>query len=378
METPAKPPVEVVPVRGARLRREFILLPYRFYRDNPCWVPPLIADEKNFIRPGVNPFLANNTVELFLARRGARTVGRIAAVLNRDHQRQHRDRCGFFGLFECADDPAAAAALAGAAGAWLRERGCDTLRGPASFSLNGVAGLLLEGFDRPPAVLMAYNPPYYRGLLEGLGFRQVMRFFAYEVSRETIRFPRAVGRLEERLRGQGVTFRSFDLANAGSDMGHVIDLFNRAWAGNWGFVPTTLAEGLDDLKKMRPVIKPDLILFAEKEGRPVGFSLSLPDINQALRPLKGRLFPCGWLRLLRSLKKIDAIRVTLMGVLKEHRHLGIDLVFYKRTAENAYRLGIYKAEMSWILESNEPMNRVLRHINAEITKRYALYEKPLA
>jgi hypothetical protein len=131
------------------------------------------------------------------------------------------------------------------------------------------------------------------------------------------------------------------------------------------------------MKKMRPVIKPDLVLFAEKDGQPLGFSLSLPDINQALRPLNGRLFPCNWLRLLRNLKKIDSIRVTLMGVLKEHRHLGIDLIFYKMTAENAYRRGIYKAEMSWILESNEPMNRVLRHINAGITKTYAVYEKKI-
>lgn len=378
METPAKPPVEIVPVLGRRLRREFVLLPYRFYRDDPCWVPPLISEERKFLLPKSNPFLKNNEVALFLARRGSETVGRVAAVLNNDHQRQHQDRCGFFGLFECVDDAQAAEALLAAAGAWLRAKGCDTLRGPASFSLNSVAGLLVDGFDRPPAVLMAYNPPYYRALLEGLGFRQVMRFFAYEVSRETIRFPRAVGRLEERLREQGFTFRSFDLANAERDMAHVIDLFNHAWAGNWGFVPTTLAEGLDDLKKMRPVIKPDLILFAEKEGRPVGFSLSLPDINQALRPLRGRLFPLGWLRLLRNLKKIDAIRVTLMGVLKEHRHLGIDLVFYRLTSENALRYGIHKAEMSWILESNEAMNRVLRHINARVTKTYALYEKPLA
>jgi hypothetical protein len=372
-----QPGIEILRVANARQRREFVMLPYRFYRGDPNWVPPLVVDEKKFILPRHNPFLKYNRVELFLCRRNGESIGRIAAVLNRDHQRYHGDRCGFFGMFECPDDPDAAERLLGAAAAWLREQGCDTLRGPASFSLNGVAGLLIDGFDRPPAVLMAYNPPYYRELLETLGFRQVMKFFAYEVSRETIRFPRAVGRLEERLRGQGFTFRPFDLANAERDMGHVIDLFNRAWAGNWGFVPTTLAEGLDDLKKMRPVIKPDLILFAEKEGRPVGFSLSLPDINQALRPLNGRLFPIGWLRLLRNLKRIDAIRVTLMGVLREHRHLGIDLVFYKRTAENAYRLGIYKAEMSWILENNEPMNRVLRHINARITKSYAIYEKPI-
>jgi len=358
-------------------RREFIMFPYRLYSGNPCWVPPLVGEEKKFLQARHNSFLRGNPVELFLCRRGGETVGRIAAVLNRDHQRHYRDHCGFFGMFECVNDPQVAEKLIQAAAEWLRGNGADRLRGPASFSLNSIAGLLTQGFDRPPAVLMAYNPPYYQELLEGHGFRQVMRFFAYEVSRETIRFPRATERLEERLSAEGIRFRTFNLKRAERDMAILIDLFNQAWADNWGFVPTTLAEGLEDLKKMRPVIQPDLILFAEKDGKPLGFSLSMPDINQALRPLGGRLFPFNWLRLLRSLKKIDRIRVTLMGVLKEYRHLGIDLAFYKMTADNAMRLGIHKAEMSWILESNEPMNRVLRHINAEITKAYAIVEKGL-
>ncbi len=370
-------PAEIVRVSGARLRREFVMFPYRLYRHFPNWVPPLIGDEKKFLSPRHNQFLRNNRVELFLCRRGGETVGRVAAVLNLDHQRHHHDRCGFFGMFECADDSEAAGQLLAAAESWLREKGCDAMRGPASFSLNGVAGLLIDGFDRPPAVLMAYNPPYYQGLLEGLGLRPAMRFFAYEVSRETIRFPRALERLQERLRRQGIVFRYFDLAHAARDMGIVIGLFNHAWSDNWGFVPTRLEEGLEDLRKMRPVIRPDLIIFAEKDGVPVGFSLSLPDINQALRPLRGRLFPLGWLRLLRNLKRIDAIRVTLMGVRREWRQMGIDLAFYRLTAENAYRHGIYRAEMSWILESNEPMNRVLRHINARVTKTYVMYEKAI-
>jgi hypothetical protein len=371
------PPAEIVRVNDARLRREFVMFPYRLYRSFANWVPPLIGDEKKFILPRHNQFLRNNRVELFLCRRGGETVGRIAAVLNLDHQRHHRDRSGFFGMFECADDPEAAAQLLAAAEAWLKGMGCDAMRGPASFSLNGVAGLLVDGFERPPAVLMAYNPPYYQRLLEGLGLRPAMRFFAYEVSRETIRFPRALERLEERLSRQGIVFRYFDLAHAARDMGIVIDLFNHAWSDNWGFVPTRIEEGLEDLKKMRPVVRPDLIIFAEKDGEPVGFSLSLPDINQALKLLGGRLFPLGWLRLLRGLKRIDAIRVTLMGVRREWRQMGIDLAFYRLTAENAYRHGIYRAEMSWILESNETMNRVLRHINAQVTKTYVMYEKQI-
>ncbi|MBN2346778.1 MAG: N-acetyltransferase [Candidatus Aminicenantes bacterium] len=372
-----KPQPLILRADSRRLRREFVMLPYRLYRGDPCWVPPLVGEEKKFLQPRHNPFLRGNEVELFLCRRGNETVGRIAAVLNRDHQRHHNDRCGFFGMFECVNDPLVAERLLGAAGDWLRERGVDTLRGPASFSLNSVAGLLIDGFDLPPAVMMAYNPPYYRQLFAGLGLREVMKFFAYEVSRDTIRFPRAAERLEGRLRDEGIRFRSFDLQHAERDMATLIDLFNRAWADNWGFVPTTLEEGLDDLKKMRPVIRPDLILLAEKNGSAVGFSLSLPDINQALRPLNGRLFPLNWLRLLRNLRRIDRIRVTLMGVLQEYRHLGIDLVFYKMTSANAKRYGIHKAEMSWILESNEAMNRVLRHINARITKTYAIFEKGL-
>jgi hypothetical protein len=366
------------PVNGWRRRREFIDFPYRLYRQFPSWVPPLRSEEKKFLQKRHNPFLRNNEVGLFICRRGAKMLGRIAAVLNRDHQRHHHDHCGFFGMFECVNDPEAAESLVNAASAWLLERGADTLRGPVNFSLNGIAGLLTEGFDLPPAVMMSYNPPYYRELLEGLGFRQAMKFFAYEVSNRTIRFPRAVEKLEQRLLDGGIRFRTMDFSHAERDMGIVIDLFNQAWADNWGFVPATLEEALDDFGKMRQIAREDLIIFAEKEGRPVGFTLSLPDVNQALQPLRGRLFPFNWLRLLRNLKKIDRIRVTLMGVLKEFRNQGIDLVFYKKTAENAVRQGLFRAEMSWILESNEPMNRVLRHINAEITKTYAIYEKSLA
>jgi hypothetical protein len=369
--------LQIVPVAGAWRRREFIRFPYRLYKDNPAWVPPLLSEEEKFLSPRHNPFFKNNQVQLFLCRRRGVTLGRIAAILNRDHQRYYGDRCGFFGMFECLDHPAAAERLFQAAGDWLRRNGADRLRGPMSFSLNGIAGLLTDGFSLPPAVMMSYNLPYYQELLERLQFKQVMRFFAYEVSNETIRFPGVSERLEKKLAAAGIRFRYMDFKQVERDMGIVIDLFNHAWSDNWGFVPATLAEALDDFKKMRPIAREDLVIFAEKEGRPVGFSLSLPDINQAIRPLRGRLFPFNWLRLLRNLKRIDRIRVMLMGVLKDYRNLGIDLVFYRKTAENAVRSGITKAEMSWILESNEPMNRVLRHINARVTKKYAIYEKIL-
>jgi len=369
---------EIIRAAGRELHSEFILFPYRLYRDEPAWVPPLRSEEKHFLDKKRNPFFKNNQVELFLCRRGKVTLGRIAAILNRDHQRHHHDRCGFFGMFECVNDPGAAGKLLQAAADWLRENGADAMRGPASFSLNSIAGLLVDGFSLPPAIMMSYNLPYYRQLLENFSLRPAMRFFAYEVSNRTVRFPPALSKFEERLRSGGIRFRYMDFDRAERDMGIVIDIFNQAWSDNWGFVPATLAEGMDDFKKMKLFAKEDLIIFAEKDGQPVGFSLSLPDVNQALQPLAGRLFPLNWLRLMRNRKRIDRIRVTLMGVVKEFRNQGIDLVFYKKTAENAVKHGFLNAEMSWILESNEAMNRVLRHINARITKTYVLYEKSLA
>ena len=189
----------IVRVNDARLRRKYIQFPYRLYRGDACWVPPLRGDERKFLSPRRNPFLVNNRVELFLCCRGE-VVGLIAAVLNRDHQRQHRDRCGFFGQFECVNDPQAAALLLQAAAAWLKDLGCDTLRGPASFSLNGIAGLLTGGFDRSPAVLMAYNPPYYRVLLEGLGLRQVISSSPTRYPGIPSAFRSAAGKLTERFR----------------------------------------------------------------------------------------------------------------------------------------------------------------------------------
>ena len=204
-----------------------------------------------------------------------------------------------------------------------------------------------------------------------------MSFLAYRVNREQIQFPGIVSKLEERLSRGGITIRSFDDNHLERDSEIIQHIFNKAWRGNWGFVPVSLEEVRDDFERVKPFYKRDLIHIAEDRNRPIGFSLSLPDINQALKPLRGRLLPFNWLRLLYRIRRISQIRVVLMGVLEEYRRRGVDLLFYKNTMETAFRYNFHTAELSWILENNDRMNRVLEHINAERYKRYAIYEKEL-
>ncbi|HDP93877.1 MAG TPA: hypothetical protein ENN40_00770 [Candidatus Aminicenantes bacterium] len=340
-------------------------------------MPQFREDEWRFHLPEHNAFLRTNPVQFFLAIRGKHVVGRIAAIINRDHDRTHGEGTAFFGRFECCDDPAVARALVAAAAHWVQTRGARRLRGPTDFSTNNVSGLLEQGFSRPPRILMPYNPEYYLNLLDQCGFQVVMRFFAYEVDSATIRFPTIVDRLEQRLERQGVRFRYPDYSRVEEESALVVDLFNRAWSDNWGFVPLNKREMMEDFLRVKPFAHRDLIILAEKDGEPLGFSLALPDIYQALPGLNGRLLPFNWLRLLLRIKKIDAIRVLLMGVVPEYRHRGIDLVFYRRTMINAMAHNIHRAELSWILESNGPMNRVLEHINAWVTKSYRIVEMPL-
>ncbi|MBN1196178.1 MAG: hypothetical protein JXA62_02115 [Candidatus Aminicenantes bacterium] len=373
----ARSELKVFPVQSRAQLRRFVNFPYRLYRGNPCWVPQFRQDEWRFHLPEHNAFLRSNPVQFFLAVRGKQVVGRIAAIINRDHDRTHGKGTGFFGRFECRNDPAVVRALVSFAAQWLEKRGARRLRGPTDFSTNNVSGLLETGFSLPPRILMPYNPEYYLDLLEQCGFRTAMRFFAYEVDSDTIRFPPIVDRLEQRLTRQGIRFRYPDYSRVEEEAALVVDLFNRAWSDNWGFVPLNRHEMMEDFLRVKPFAHRDLIILAEKDGHPLGFSLALPDVYQAVLGLNGRLLPFNWLRLLRRIKKIDAIRVLLMGVVPEYRHRGIDLVFYRRTMINAMAHNIHRAELSWILESNGPMNRVLEHINARVTKSYRIVEMPL-
>jgi GNAT superfamily N-acetyltransferase len=367
----------VQPVRTPADRRAFIELPYRLYRNDPVWVPPLRGDVTELLDPARHPFHQHATVELFLARdaRG-RVVGRIAATQNELHEKVHNDRVGFFGFFETERDPAIAGALLDAAAAWLASRGLTSMRGPASFSLNEECGLLVEGFDTSPMVMMPHNPPWYAELLEAAGMRKAKDLLAYvreevEPTQRLLDFERVA---RERYH---VTIRPFDKSKFAEEVERVRSLYNAAWEANWGFVPMTEAEFNHIAKQMKPVADFDLVAFASVRGELAGFALALPDLNQALKHMGGRLFPLGWAKGLWHGRHIDAVRVLTLGVLPRYRRTGAAEMLYLYLMRTASRKGIRRGEGSWILEDNLAMRAPMEKLGARVYKRYRLYERAL-
>jgi GNAT superfamily N-acetyltransferase len=361
----------------SRVLRDFIRLPYRLYKDNPYWVPPLLSEEKRFLSKKHNPFLKRNPVVFYVCYQGKIPVGRIAGIINKEHNNYHKDNTAFFGFFESINDETVAERLFETVTQWVKEKGANMLRGPTNFTLNDVSAMLLDGFDETPFLMMPYNPAYYEELYRKNGFDIAMRFFAYEVTHDTIKFPNLLDKLDKRLKNNEIQIRNLNFKKSDRDFKIIVDIFNRAWHENWGFIPISYEEAVADFRKVRVFARPDLIFIAEHKGEPAGFALALPDINQVLKPLQGRLFPFNWIKLLWKIRKIDRIRVVLMGVLEKHRNKGIDLMFYKKIVDNSLRYEYHRAELSWILENNRMMNRVLQHINARKSKVYAIFEKSI-
>ena len=374
-------PISIHPIElgNRRQLKTFIKFPWRIYRDDPNWVPPLILDQLQFFTPGKNPYLSHSTAQLFMAFRDDEPVGRISAHENNQHIQAHKDGAGFFGFFECIDDQAVANALFAVAATWLWERGLKTMRGPASFSVNHEVGLLLDAFDEPPLIRMPYNPPYYAGLIERYGLQKVQDLYAY-VMFESEEIP-------ERLRGMSdlvlqdpkLVVRTIDVRDFKNEMERIKRIYAEAWSENWGAVPLTEEEFDRIVAEFRLIYDRDLFFIAEYDGEPAGMSLVLPDINQALKRVGGRLFPLGLLKLLWYRRRIDAWRMPVLGVRQEHRMRGIEVVFVCRTCDVAKKKKNYrKGEFSWVLESNTAANAVLRKLGARKSKTYRIYEKPLA
>ena len=372
-------------VRSVQDRRDldaFIDLPYRLHADDPLWVPPLRREVRALLSRRRNPFFEHGEAELFLAEREGQIVGRIAAIVNGRHNQRHGDRVGFFGFFECIYDRRTAGELLDTAAAWARKRGLDTLRGPASYSLNHECGLLVDGFDTPPTVMTPHNPPYYAALLEGAGFRKAKDLWAYRsgISGGVERLPeRAVRAVEALGRRSGVTLRPLDLSRLQEEAGKIREVFNACWAENWGFVPLTPAEMDHMTSQLRPVLYPQMVPLAERDGEVVGFTMAIPDVNHVLRGNRsGRLLPV-MPRLPWSLwrKRIPRTRVLLLGIRPEFRGKGVDAMLWHWIWSRAARHGIRWAEASWILEDNAAMNNALRKMNFSRYKTFRLYDRPL-
>jgi len=368
------PEVRIRPVTSRWQRRAFIKFPWKIYRNDPLWVPPLIGQLKETFHSRKNPFYEHAEVQLFLADRGDLPVGRIAAVVNRAHNEFHDERTGFFGFFECVNDREAAKKLLDAARDWLRQRDMKTLRGPANFSSNDEWGMLVQGFDMSPVLMMPYNPPYYPELLEGYGLAKAKDLYAYRML-ITEGLPDRLRRMADKIeQREGLTIRPIDMKNFDQELKRIKNIYNNAWSKNWGFVPMSEAEFDHLAKQLKPLIVPELVLFAEVNGRPAGFSLTLPDYNQALKHLNGRLFPFGILKLMWHSRRIDHPRILVMGVVHEYQRRGIDAVFYVKTWDAGKARGYTWGEMSWILEDNEMMKRAMELMGGKVYKTYRIYE----
>ena len=365
--------VEVVATDQKALK-PFVDLPYELYRNDPHWVPPLRIAVKELLDRQKHPFYANAEAEFFLARRNGRPLGRIAAIVDRAHNRVHNENAGFFGFFECVDDPEVAEALLSSARAWVFERGARFIRGPVNPSTNYECGLLIEGFESDPMVMMTYNPPYYAALMDRVGLRKAKDLLAYLSSSSDVQLEK-IDRAARRVFAKtGVIVRPINMKDFDREVARVWDVYGAAWSRNWGFVPMSREEFFQMGKEMKQILKPELVLIGEVGDKMVGFALALPDINQALKPARGRLLPTGLLKILYHQRLIKSVRVLALGVVEEHRSSGLPAAFYATLVRNARKLGYGPCEMSWILEDNILMNRSLEVMGAKRYKTYRIYE----
>jgi GNAT superfamily N-acetyltransferase len=373
--------LEVVRVHERREMAKFIELPFELYRHDPNWVAPLRSDMKTMLNPSRNPFFEHAESALFLAIENGRTIGRISAHVDRDYNRFHSterpDTTGFFGFFEARDDEDAARALFAAASSWLADHGMSSMVGPASFTLNDEAGLLVDGFESPPMILMTYNPPYYERLMKAADLEPVQDLYAYRLDADS-EVPPEIRADAARADGR-FTFRPLRMADFDAEMDRFLAVYNDAWERNWGFVPVTERELRAHAERLRPIIDPDLVIIAEEEGRPVAVALSLPDVNEVLLRARGRLGPVSAARLLWKARKRrwEACRVFTLGVRKGYRRTGVGSHLYLDTLAAARKNGYGWGEMSWILESNVEMNRAIVRMGGERYKTYRMFSRPL-
>ncbi len=372
--------VAVRPVRAAADLNKFIAFPYRLHRGDPQWVPPLRMDMRKLLSRRKNPFFQHAEAEYFLAERlggrSAEVVGRIAAIHNRGHNEFHEDTVGFYGFFESINDQSVADSLFYAAANWLKQRGLTVMRGPVSFSTNDECGLLIDGFDTPPAVLTPYTPPHYVDLTERAGFTKARDLFLYHSVDDQLpeRLIRGAKLIAERKK---ITLRPIDMKRFSEEVELIKQVYNSAWERNWGFIPMTEAEIDHMAKDLKPVIVPELVVFAEREGELIGFAVALPDLNVALKTNpSGRLFP-GILKILWKARKITRLRIILLGVVPEYRRYGADALMYHWIWEKGYALGYRWAEAGWILEDNAAMNNGLLRMGFERYKTLRLFDRPL-
>ena len=375
--------IEISEVVTARERDAFIKFPWQIYAGDPAWVPPLIIERKRFLDRKRHPFYQHGDAALFVARNAGSVVGRIMACDDRNYNALHESNVGCFGLFECVNDRRVARALFETAEGWLRNRGRGEMMGPIDYSTNYVCGLLIDGFQFPPAILTAHNPPYYRDLVESCGLAKAKDWYGWwfaDPSRARDNLRRIAERFQKR--GSDVVIRPADLRHLSSEANRLRQIFNEAWQKNWGFVPFSEAEIEFMARELKPFLIPEFAWVAEAKGQPVGFTLCLPDINVILRELNGRLtrfgLPIGLIKLLLCGKRLKRGRLIALGVVPKHRRTGVGEMLVLRVMEETMVKRGISGELSMTLDDNVLINRFLQAIGAQHYKTWRIYSKSIA
>jgi len=356
-------------VRSKKDLITFIKMPWKIYKNDPHWVPPLIYDRKKILNKKKNPFFQHSEMELFLAEKNGEIIGRIAAIKNDLHNKHHNDKVGFFGFFECINDQETADRLFDAAKDWLKAKGFDTMRGPANPSSNDEYGMLLEGFDDEPRILMTYNPKYYLSLCENYGMKKAKDLYAYKIENQKLMQSNKLKRVAEiASKRSGMKVYQLSMKSFAEDLEKFKYVYNKAWAPNWGFVPLT-EEELDAMAKdLKPLVEPSLVIFGEINNTLVGAALVMLDYNQIFKSMNGRLLPFNFIKLITQRKKITWSRIITLGIVPEFQKRGLDAVFYWEIVNRAAQNGIFLGEASWVLEDNEMMISSAEVMNGEIYK----------
>ncbi|MEV6576353.1 N-acetyltransferase [Streptomyces sp. NPDC051577] len=380
--SPAIEHLKVTPVRTSSDFAAFVDLPYRLHRHLPLWVPPLRSEQHALLDPRKNPFFEHAEAQLFLARCGDRAVGRITAHTNPAFEAHHGISTGFFGFFDAVDDVKVARSLTDAAAAWLAGHSRTTMLGPVSFTTNDECGLLVDGFDQRPAIMMPYTPVYYPRLLGETGLTKAKDLLAWEFPTTLHQDPRLARAAARLSRSRALTVRPVDLRRFAEEAELIRMLYNTALGNNWGLSPFQSNEFDVLARRLKPFIRPDMVLIGEVDGRPAGFAFSLPDIAPALAAARGRLFTCGvplgLARFLLTQRHLDRVRLVAMGVSREHRGRGLELLMYLALSKAAHARGLTTAEASWVLEDNHHVNAATTRFGGRVTKRYRLYSRPVA
>jgi len=368
----------ITEVSGKADRDAFIKFPWSIYDGDTRWAPPLIIERKEFMDTKKNPFFEYADVAHFLAKKDGKVVGRISAIEDKKYNDFHGVKHVGFGMFEAVDDQEVSSALFRTVEDWGKKRGLTSVWGPVNFSTNHECGLLVDGYDDMPAVMMTYNPTYYEKLVEGAGYAKVRDLWAWELS-ATAALPEKVGRVAEKIRErEGIKVRHANMKRWDEEVDLAFQIYNEAWEKNWGFVPMSRSEFDKLAKEMKQIVKPELVLIAEVGGEVAGFSFTIPDVNPAIAKANGRLLPFGLPKMLMALKKCDRARLVLLGMRTKFRKRGIDAILYKDTLTAAAKLGFKRGEIGWTLDNNDMVNRAIESMGGKKSKTYRIYEKSLS